>query len=64
MKKILLTLTMFLAIATSALAQRHTDQLDRGLVAVQTGAAGNSSSNLLTWRRLTNEYFGVTYNVY
>ena len=55
---------MFLAIATSALAQRPTDQLDRGLVAVQTGAAGNSSSNLLTWRRLTNEYFGVTYNVY
>ena len=64
MKKILLNLIMFLAIATSALAQRHTDQLDRGLVAVQTGVAGNSSSNLLTWRRLTNEYFGVTYNVY
>ena len=64
MKKILLNLIMFLAIATSALAQRPTDQLDRGLVAVQTGVAGNSSSNLLTWRRLTNEYFGVTYNVY
>ena len=48
----------------TAVAQRFTDNLDRGLVAVPTGSSGNSTSNLVTWRRLADEYFGVTYNVY
>ena len=48
----------------TAVAQRFTDNLDRGLVAVPTGSAGNSTKNLVTWRRLADEYYGVTYNVY
>ena len=48
----------------TAVAQRFTDNLDRGLVAVPTGSSGNSTSNLVTWRRLADEYYGVTYNVY
>ena len=42
-----------------ALAQRFTDNLDRGLVAVNTG-----SSVFLSWRVQADEYHGVTYNVY
>ena len=57
-------MAMLLVLCCAAFAQRHTDQLDRGLVAVPTGASGNSNSNIVTWRRLANEYFGVTYNVY
>ena len=45
-------------------AQRPTDQLDRGLVAIPTGAAGNSNTNLVTWRRLPGEYYDVKYNLY
>ncbi|MBR1547672.1 MAG: autotransporter-associated beta strand repeat-containing protein [Prevotella sp.] len=48
----------------SAFAQRHTDQLGRGLVVIPTGASGNSSANLITWRRLADEYYDVTYNLY
>ena len=47
-----------------AFAQRKTDNLDRGLVAVPDGSTGSSNSNMVTWRRLANEYFGVTYNLY
>jgi autotransporter-associated beta strand protein len=36
-----------------------TDNLDRGLVAVNMGG-----STFLSWRILADEYFGVTYNVY
>lgn len=42
-----------------ASAQRVTDNLDRGLVAVNMGG-----STFLSWRILAQEYFGVTYNVY
>ena len=45
-------------------AQRMTDRLGRGLVAVPTGSSGNSTTNMVTWRRLAEEYFGVTYNLY
>ena len=65
MKKNVIYLTaLLLMICGEARAQRHTDLLGRGLVAVQTGAAGNSDKNLVTWRRLADEYYGVTYNVY
>ena len=40
-------------------AQRLTDNLDRGLVAVNM-----DGSTFLSWRILADEYFGVTYNVY
>lgn len=64
MKRTLSIVAMLLLMCSAAFAQRHTDQLDRGLVAVPTGAAGNSQSNLVTWRRLADEYSGVTYNLY
>lgn len=57
-------LVMVLAFSQTSMAQRFTDNLDRGLVAVPTGSAGNSSSNLVSWRRLANEYYNVTYNLY
>ena len=40
-------------------AQRATDKLDRGLVAVKT-----SSGVFTSWRIFGEEYYGVTYNVY
>lgn len=63
-KSVICLVALLLIICGEARAQRHTDQLGRGLVAVQTGAAGNSDKNLVTWRRLADEYYGVTYNVY
>jgi len=64
MKKLLMMLAILMACCQTMTAQRFTDNLDRGLVAVPTGAAGNSSSNLVSWRRLANEYYNVTYNLY
>ena len=64
MKKNLFFVAMLFFMCCTAFAQRHTDVLGRGLVAVPTGSAGNSSSNMVTWRRLADEYFGVTYNLY
>ncbi len=53
-------LTVILAgSATVAQAQRRTDQLDRGLVAVK-----NNAGVFLSWRILGEEYYDVTYNVY
>ena len=43
----------------SAVAQRMTDALDRGLVAVKTDAGVFCS-----WRILAEEYYDVTYNLY
>ena len=49
---------------TSAHAQRFTDKLSRGLVAVPTGSTNDSKSNFVSWRRFAEEYYGVTYNLY
>ena len=57
-KHFLLTL-LILLMSTVTLAQRHTDRLDRGLVAFPS-----ESGNFVSWRRLTNEYYDVTYNLY
>ena len=56
-----LLLTLF---GGTANAQRFTDFLDRGLVAVPTGSTSGSTTNCVTWRRLAEEYYGVTYNLY
>ena len=53
-----------LVLCCTAFAQRHTDLLNRGLVAVPVGSTDGSTSNVVTWRRLADEYFGVTYNLY
>ena len=59
MNKKLILLLLLGAMSTTLMAQRHTDKLDRGLVAVPT-----NSGNFISWRRLTNEYYDVTYNLY
>ena len=64
MKKILIALTAILVEFGTMCAQRFTDNLDRGLVAVPLGDVNNSIGTLVSWRRLPNEYFGVTYNLY
>lgn len=51
-------LVALLCIATAS-AQRFTDALDRGLVAVPSG-----SGYLVTWRIFAEEYYDVTYNLY
>lgn len=63
-KKHFLLTMLILLMSNVTLAQRHTDRLDRGLVVIPTGSTSGSTTNLVTWRRLTNEYYDVTYNVY
>ena len=46
-------------VAALGFAQRFTDKIDRGLVAVPSG-----SGNLVSWRVLGEEYYDVTYNLY
>lgn len=58
MKKIAIFFCTLL-MATSAVAQRTTDVLDRGLVAMKSG-----TGIYLTWRVLGEEYYDVMYNVY
>ena len=58
MKKILLTL-LLACTASVGFAQRFTDKIDRGLVAVPSG-----SGNLVSWHVFGEEYYDVTYNLY
>lgn len=56
---------MMLAAAISASAQRFTDKLDRGLVAIPANSNGGSGSgNFISWRIFAEEYYDVTYNLY
>ena len=59
MRKRILTLALLGMLAGDALAQRPTDALDRGLVAVQT-----DGGVFCSWRILGEEYYGVEYNIY
>ena len=59
MKRICLITLMLSSFILTGQAQRVTDKLDRGLVAVPT-----SSGNLVSWRIFAEEYYGVTYNLY
>ncbi|MBO4851619.1 MAG: hypothetical protein J5529_12085 [Prevotella sp.] len=45
-------------------AQRKTDVLGRGLVAVPTGSTSGSTTNFVSWRRTAEEYYNTTYNLY
>ena len=63
-KNVIYLAALLLMVCGEAKAQRHTDQLGRGLVVAPTGAVGNSTSNMVTWRRLADEYYDVTYNLY
>ncbi len=64
MKKTIAILCLMLFTIQSAMAQRFTDKLDRGLVVVPTGSTDGSTTNFVSWRRLADEYYGVTYNLY
>ncbi|MCR4854174.1 MAG: autotransporter-associated beta strand repeat-containing protein [Prevotella sp.] len=59
MKKMILVAVCALMAFTTALAQRATDKLNRGLIAVKTDAGVFCS-----WRILGEEYYDVKYNVY
>ena len=58
MKKLGL-LFVSLVISFVAMAQRVTDKLDRGLVALPSG-----SGNFVSWRIMGEEYYDVEYNLY
>lgn len=60
----LLCASLLLWMSTPASAQRFTDNLDRGLVAVKLADNGNNIGTLVSWRRLATEYYDVTYNLY
>lgn len=60
MKKVIMTVALVLALLPAA-AQRTTDKLDRGLVAVPATSGGG---NLVSWRVFGEEYYDVTYNLY
>ena len=59
MKRICLLTLMLSCFILTGQAQRVTDKLDRGLVAIPA-----SSGNLVSWRIFAEEYYGVTYNLY
>lgn len=62
--KILFLMALFMT-ATAGFAQRATDKLDRGLVAVPANSNGGSGSgNFVSWRIFGEEYYDVTYNLY
>lgn len=63
MKRILSILAL-MAVVICGSSQRKTDVLDRGLVVVPTGSTSGSTTNMVTWRRYGEEYYGVTYNLY
>ncbi len=59
MKRLLMTALAVLMTFTFAAAQRMTDKLDRGLVAMKT-----DGGVFCSWRILAEEYYDVTYNIY
>ena len=59
MKRFLLTMTALVLATASTTAQRRTDQLDRGLIAMKT-----ARGMYLNWRIQADEYYDVSYIVY
>ena len=59
MKKHLFILLLLALTVVTANAQRKTDPLDRGLVAVKV-----SNGVFVSWRQQAEEYYDVTYNLY
>ena len=65
MKKHLFFILALLAMTSAVWAQRRTDRLDRGLVAVPANVNGGSGSgNFVSWKIFGEEYYDVTYNLY
>lgn len=59
MKRFTLFIVSLLCFVMQGYAQRVTDKLDRGLIAMKSG-----TGVYLSWRVLGEEYYDVTYNVY
>lgn len=59
MKKFFVTAALFMLASAGTYAQRFTDKLDRGLVAVHT-----TEGVYCSWRILADEYYDVKYNLY
>ena len=59
MRKIRLLMLLLTLTAITAQAQRTTDLLDRGLVAVPSG-----SGSFISWRIFGEEYYDTQYNIY
>ena len=59
MKRLFLLIAL-MTMTTFVSAQRFTDKLDRGLVAVPSRTSGN----FVSWRVFGEEYYDVTYNLY
>ncbi len=64
MKKNYFLALLLLLFSQAVMAQRFTDKLDRGLVVIPTGSTSGSTTNMITWRRLADENYNVTYNLY
>ena len=65
MKKSFFLFVVLALLSTTASAQRKTDRLDRGLVAVPANVNGGSGSgNFVSWKIFGEEYYDVTYNLY
>lgn len=59
MKRFLILSALLVTVVTSMFAQRKTDALDRGLIAIQT-----ANGVYCSWRIMGEEYYDVTYNLY
>lgn len=59
MKRIFILSVLLLTMVLGVFAQRKTDKLDRGLVAIKT-----NSGVYCSWRILGEEYYDVVYNLY
>lgn len=59
MKQLLIALVVLFALTNSVSAQRVTDKLDRGLVAIPSG-----SGSFVSWRIFGEEYYDTEYNLY
>ena len=59
MKKILLSAVLLVAVVLTAGAQRKTDKLDRGLIAIPNG-----SGNFVSWKIFGEEYYDTEFNLY
>ncbi len=65
MKLKILLIAALAMTSVAGYAQRHTDRLDRGLVAVPANVNGGSGSgNFVSWKIFGEEYYDVTYNLY
>lgn len=64
MKRYTLIIIIMSLMCGSLRAQRNTDALSRGLVAVNMNNGSSNIGNFVSWRILGEEYYDVTYNIY